>query len=56
MALKLAYGAGQFINGQLAEHWQPRRLLALGLLASAALNVVFGWATALLLHDVHLGL
>jgi sugar phosphate permease len=47
MALKLAYGAGQFINGQMAEHWQPRKLLALGLLASAALNVLFGWATAL---------
>jgi sugar phosphate permease len=47
MALKLAYGAGQFINGQIAEHWQPRKLLALGLLASAALNVVFGWMTAL---------
>jgi sugar phosphate permease len=47
MALKLAYGVGQFINGQLAEHWAPRRLLAVGLLASAALNVVFGWASAL---------
>ena len=47
MALKLAYGAGQFVNGQLAEHIAPRRLLAIGLLASAALNVVFGWATAL---------
>lgn len=47
MALKLAYGAGQFINGQIAEHWRPRRLLALGLLASAVLNVVFGWMTAL---------
>jgi sugar phosphate permease len=47
MALKLAYGAGQFINGQMAEHWQPRKLLAVGLLASAALNVVFGWMTAL---------
>ncbi|MDZ4405693.1 MFS transporter [Prosthecobacter sp.] len=47
MVLKLAYGAGQFINGQMAEHWQPRKLLALGLLASAALNVVFGWMTAL---------
>lgn len=46
MALKLAYGAGQFINGQIAEHWPPRRLLALGLLVSALLNVVFGWATA----------
>ena len=47
MALKLAYGAGQFINGQMAERWQPRKLLACGLLASAALNVVFGWFTAL---------
>jgi sugar phosphate permease len=47
MALKLAYGVGQFINGQLAERGSPRRLLACGLLASAALNVVFGWATAL---------
>jgi MFS transporter, OPA family, glycerol-3-phosphate transporter len=47
MSLKLAYGVGQFINGQLAERWPPRRLLALGLLTSAALNVVFGWATAL---------
>jgi sugar phosphate permease len=47
MALKLAYGAGQFINGQLAEHWRPRHLIALGMLASAALNVLFGWATAL---------
>ena len=47
MALKLAYGVGQFINGQMAEHWRPRKLLACGLLASAALNVMFGWATAL---------
>jgi MFS transporter, OPA family, glycerol-3-phosphate transporter len=47
MSLKLAYGIGQFINGQLAEHVRPRKLLAIGLLASAALNVVFGWATAL---------
>ena len=47
MALKLTYGAGQFVNGQLAERFPPRRLLALGLLASAGLNVLFGWATAL---------
>jgi len=45
--LKLAYGAGQFINGQLAEHWQPRKLLACGMLATAALNVAFGWVSAL---------
>lgn len=47
MSLKLAYGVGQLINGQLAEHWRPRTLLALGMFASAGLNVVFGWATAL---------
>lgn len=46
-ALKLAYGAGQFINGQFAERFPSRALLALGLLASAALNVLFGFATAL---------
>lgn len=47
MVLKLVYGAGQFVNGQLAEFGSPRKLLAVGLLASAALNVVFGWSTAL---------
>ena len=47
MVLKLTYGVGQFVNGQLAECLPPRKLLALGLLASAALNVVLGWATAL---------
>src|SRR5438046_3714518 len=47
MALKLTYGAGQFINGQLAERFPARKLLAIGLLASAALNVLFGWATSL---------
>jgi MFS transporter, OPA family, glycerol-3-phosphate transporter len=47
MALKLAYGAGQFINGQLAEYGSPRILLAVGMLVSAALNVVFGAGTAL---------
>lgn len=47
MSLKLAYGVGQFINGQLAERWSPRVLLAIGMIASAALNVVFGWGSAL---------
>ncbi len=47
MSLKLAYGVGQFVNGQLAERFSPRKLLAVGLLASAALNLLFGWATAL---------
>ncbi len=47
MALKLAYGVGQLVNGPLAERFSARRLLALGLLGSAALNVLFGWATSL---------
>ena len=55
MALKLAYGVGQFINGQLAEHWPPRKLLAVGLLASAALNVVVRLGDGALLPDLHLG-
>ncbi len=46
-ALKLAYGVGQLLNGQLAERYSPRLLLALGMFGSAALNLVFGWATGL---------
>lgn len=41
-SLKLTYGLGQALNGQLAEYISPRRLLALGLLGSAILNVLFG--------------
>src|SRR5262245_7532623 len=44
-ALKLTYGLGQGLNGQLAEHFSPRVLLAVGMLASAALNVLFGLCT-----------
>jgi len=43
-ALKIAYAIGQLVNGQLAERVSPRILLAIGMLASAALNVVFGLA------------
>lgn len=44
-SLKIAYGVGQLINGQLAERFSPRVLLALGMFASAALNVLFGFST-----------
>ena len=44
-SLKFAYGIGQLINGQLAERVRPRTLLAIGMLGSAALNVLFGFAT-----------
>src|SRR3954452_4511956 len=39
--LKVAYAVGQLVNGQLAEHLSARRLLAVGMLGSAALNVAF---------------
>ena len=44
-ALKLAYGIGQFVNGQLAERIPARVLLAIGMFGSAALNVLFGFGT-----------
>ncbi len=46
-SLKLAYGIGQLVNGQLAEQVSPRRLLAVGMLGSAFLNVLFGFGTGL---------
>jgi sugar phosphate permease len=46
-SLKFAYGIGQLLNGQLAERVSPRRLLAIGMLGSAALNLVFGVSTGL---------
>jgi OPA family glycerol-3-phosphate transporter-like MFS transporter len=44
-ALKISYGVGQLVNGQLAERIGARRLLAIGMLVSAALNVLFGLST-----------
>src|SRR5262245_30850104 len=41
-SLKIAYGVGQFLNGQLSERISPRVMLALGMFGSAALNVLFG--------------
>lgn len=43
-SLKIAYGVGQLLNGQLAESISPRKLLAMGMFGSAALNVLFGLA------------
>jgi MFS transporter, OPA family, glycerol-3-phosphate transporter len=43
-SLKLTYGFGQLLNGQLSEWISPRKLLALGMLGSAAVNCVFGLA------------
>jgi len=45
-ALKLTYGIGQFVNGLLAERYSARLMLAIGMIVSALLNVVFGFAAA----------
>ncbi len=44
-SLKITYGLGQLVNGQLSERMSPRLLLAIGMFGSAALNVVFGLAS-----------
>jgi sugar phosphate permease len=41
-SLKITYGLGQLLNGQLSERFSPRVMLALGMFGSAALNVLFG--------------
>jgi len=46
-ATKITYAVGQLLNGQLAEQLSPRKLLAIGMLGTAALNVAFGFGTAL---------
>lgn len=45
-SLKISYGLGQFVNGQLSERVSPRVMLALGMFGSAALNVLFGLGTS----------
>lgn len=45
-AFKITYAAGQFLNGQISEIISPKRLLAVGMLSSALLNVAFGFGTA----------
>ncbi len=46
VGFKLAYAFGQLVNGQLAESLSPRRMLLVGMLGSALLNVVFGFGAA----------
>ena len=45
-ATKIAYAAGQLLNGQLSEKLSPRKLVAIGMLGTAVLNVAFGFGTA----------
>ena len=44
----LLYGVSKFVNGMLADRANPRYFMALGLAASAAMNVLFGTREAVL--------
>jgi len=44
-SLKISYGIGQLVTGQLAERYSARWLLAAGMFGSALLNVLFGFST-----------
>jgi sugar phosphate permease len=45
-AMKITYAAGQFLNGQLSEVLPPRKMLAIGMLGTALLNILFGFGAA----------
>ncbi len=47
-ALFTMYAIGQFINGALAEKIGARRLITVGILISAILNIVFGFTSGVL--------
>ena len=42
------YGIFQFINGQIGSHVSPFRIVSIGLLATAIVNLAFGFQTSLL--------
>lgn len=46
-ALLIAYAAGQFINGQFGDKFGARRLMTLGILVSATLNIAFGFSPSI---------
>jgi len=56
-SLFFAYAVGQFINGQLGDKLNSRRIITIGLVVSAILNIIFGFsAGALILMAVIWGL
>lgn len=47
-ALFTMYAIGQFVNGALADKAGARRLITVGILASAILNIIFGFTNGIL--------
>ena len=55
--LFFAYAVGQFINGQLGDKLNSRRIITIGLVTSAIINIIFGFsAGALILMAILWGL
>ena len=48
----VVYGFSKFVNGMLADRANPRWFMATGLLASAAVNLVFGFQSAVIVMGV----
>ena len=48
----VVYGISKFVNGFLGDRANPRYFMAIGLLASAAMNVMFGLSSSLLMLGV----
>ncbi len=42
-ALFMMYAIGQFVNGQLGDKFNSRRIIMVGLVSSAVLNIIFGF-------------
>jgi sugar phosphate permease len=45
-ALFIMYSIGQFVNGQLGDKFGARKLVFIGMIVSALLNIVFSFSTA----------
>jgi OPA family glycerol-3-phosphate transporter-like MFS transporter len=45
-ALFVMYSVGQFVNGQLADKYGARKLVFVGMIGSALLNITFSFSTA----------
>lgn len=48
-ALLAAYAIGQFINGQLGDKFGARKIITIGILGSALLNIIFGFNSGILI-------
>ena len=47
--LFFAYAVGQFINGQLGDKINSRRIITIGLVTSAILNIIFGFSAGIII-------